>query len=439
MARHDTKILGGRLRILHDQLSRAYAQGDANAMRAALHDLADLAKMHDAKTSEFSSCPAMASEPDASSVDMEFSSDATRSAMLSLRAAADSLVANYHHSLQTFQRFRKAVSVLQQATCFSETPDILEQLRELFDLKAFTLALGEEAYGSVASPHCPVLPEATLQSVTKQLQQRHSEHKAQYIGSVEKCVHIAPAIAELTAHAPEGSCFVALLTPAGTTAPPGLAILLDSRPDRYSPSQATDFLEHFINVMGQTVLEMLDRELLTRSHAVDDLTGAHTRAHLMRHGARLVRQAETHGEPLTALFLDMDRFKPINDTYGHDAGDAVLRAVGRLMQSLSRQHDLVARLGGDEFVALLPHTTLQGAESLRLRLQDELAALTLADVADVADETPLAASIGVALRAPGQDLGALLNAADKAMYAEKHAQPGRKATPPEQDKSDDYV
>jgi diguanylate cyclase (GGDEF)-like protein len=118
------------------------------------------------------------------------------------------------------------------------------------------------------------------------------------------------------------------------------------------------------------------------------------------------------------ILMDIDRFKPINDTYGHVAGDAVLRAVATLVSEMVRKNDLVMRYGGEEFAIVLPNTSVRTlvriAETLRAAIAEQ--AITLAD----GTELRVTASFGVATgRRGGADWEALIEAADQALYAAK--------------------
>lgn len=119
---------------------------------------------------------------------------------------------------------------------------------------------------------------------------------------------------------------------------------------------------------------------------------------------------------LAAVMLDIDHFKRINDTWGHDVGDQVLRHFAALLQAQVRRDDVVARLGGEEFVLLLPGLLRDQVGGLLARLLDALrAARPLADRPDLA----YTCSAGVALVRPGEGAEALLRRADQALYVAK--------------------
>ena len=152
----------------------------------------------------------------------------------------------------------------------------------------------------------------------------------------------------------------------------------------------------------------------------DALTGLPNRFLLQRLLERALAARRRLGHELAVSFIDLDGFKPINDAHGHEAGDAVLRAVGERLQESLRGDDIVARLGGDEFVVVLTH--LNGAGAVRDTLQRLLECLRgpikLASGAVVR----VSASLGVALcPSNGESSALLLRRADEAMYAAKGA------------------
>ena len=168
---------------------------------------------------------------------------------------------------------------------------------------------------------------------------------------------------------------------------------------------------------SQLTLQIQSEHLATEA-ATDPLTGLANRTGLARGGARL--QAE--GASCSVMLLDLDKFKPINDALGHDAGDAVLRAVAQRLQAQMRAGDLVARLGGDEFVILLagplPEAQLAAlAERLRAQVREP--------VEFQGHRLTVGVSIGIA-RCPsdGSNLTDLIRYADQAMYGAKQTQSG---------------
>ncbi|WP_426135853.1 diguanylate cyclase [Pseudomonas sp. PWP3-1b2] len=152
----------------------------------------------------------------------------------------------------------------------------------------------------------------------------------------------------------------------------------------------------------------------TRAAQTDELTGLMNRRAFFEHAQLLYAQCRDNQQPLCALMMDMDHFKNINDTYGHQAGDQVLRQIGGVISASFRQSDLYGRLGGEEFAVLLPNTSLETARGIAEQLVKAIAGLVAEPVHG------LTASLGVAsIRGLDQDLHSLMNTADKALYRAK--------------------
>jgi diguanylate cyclase (GGDEF)-like protein len=149
----------------------------------------------------------------------------------------------------------------------------------------------------------------------------------------------------------------------------------------------------------------------------DQLTGLPNRLFLAAHLPGAIEQARSSGSLLAVLFLDLDRFKHINDSRGHETGDKLLKEVARRIRSTTREGDLVVRMGGDEFIVVLK--TVRNTEQIQetaARINDALAAPVLVD------DRPLVTtvSIGVSLYPrDGTDMGELLRHSDTAMYQAK--------------------
>ncbi len=147
----------------------------------------------------------------------------------------------------------------------------------------------------------------------------------------------------------------------------------------------------------------------------DALTGAYNRREMTAQLAAAVERQRRHAHPSTLLVLDLDHFKTVNDTLGHDAGDRVLQGLVALVQARMRRTDTLFRTGGEEFVLLMPDTPVPEALTLAEALRTQIA--TAAWLPD----RPVTASVGAAPLQPGQDVNAWLRAADQALYAAKAA------------------
>ncbi len=148
----------------------------------------------------------------------------------------------------------------------------------------------------------------------------------------------------------------------------------------------------------------------------DELTGLVNRRGFATAVRHALAACQRHGEPGLLILLDLDRFKAINDTYGHLAGDAVLKAVAELLQATLRKSDLVARLGGDEFAALLPRTRQAPGQKLATKLDRLVNSLR---VPYGRLQIPVSASIGWESFGPRSHPDRLIFAADRALYRAK--------------------
>ena len=151
--------------------------------------------------------------------------------------------------------------------------------------------------------------------------------------------------------------------------------------------------------------------------ATDALTGLPNRRAIDDHLKRLLAQAGRSLTPMSAILVDLDHFKEINDTYGHERGDEVLAAVGALMRTELRGADFAGRNGGEEFVVMLPDTDRAGAMRVAEHLREAMHSLALPGVT-----RPVTASFGVAaFPEDALDGATLLRLADRALYAAKQS------------------
>lgn len=118
--------------------------------------------------------------------------------------------------------------------------------------------------------------------------------------------------------------------------------------------------------------------------------------------------------PLSAIMIDLDHFKTINDTYGHSIGDAVIRALAGLMKKHTAGRGYAGRWGGDEFLIILPGSTLETAEMLSIHLKDDLLHAHI-----LPDDFPVSASFGVTIARPGELEQSFYKRVDNALYTSK--------------------
>ena len=163
-----------------------------------------------------------------------------------------------------------------------------------------------------------------------------------------------------------------------------------------------------------------DNVQMTIEMAVTDgLTGLHNRRYLERHLSGLVQQAVARSKPLSALVLDIDHFKAINDAFGHAVGDDALREFSRRLRKTVRGIDLACRMGGEEFVVVMPDTDSALALVVGERLRQQIGHEPFA-VADGRETIPVTVSIGIAsLSSPADTPEDLLKRADRALYQAK--------------------
>lgn len=186
---------------------------------------------------------------------------------------------------------------------------------------------------------------------------------------------------------------------------------------------------HPRELLARVRVQLRLRQLTAELRAVNDtlkaitvtdaLTGLANRRRLDETLVIEVARAKRYGTPLSLAVVDVDHFKRVNDTWGHDAGDEVLRGLARTLDQGVRRTDLASRLGGEEFVVLMPHTPLNGAKDVAERLRTAFGASTFAICGT---EVRCTVSIGIAAldASKGIDDGQkLLKAADVALYQAK--------------------
>ena len=195
-------------------------------------------------------------------------------------------------------------------------------------------------------------------------------------------------------------------------------------PERFSSQMATDFLERLSNVLSVCLENTLNFELLRRTSLIDTLTGVNNRRFFDQRMSEEMDRVQRSGENLSCLFLDIDFFKSVNDTYGHQVGDRVLTAVAGEIRSQLRNNDVLARYGGEEFVSLLSGASERKAIEVGERIRQRVEKHTV----ETADNkfVKVTISVGVATFDPEISVDTekaegswLVESADHALYDAK--------------------
>jgi diguanylate cyclase (GGDEF)-like protein len=194
--------------------------------------------------------------------------------------------------------------------------------------------------------------------------------------------------------------------------------------ERFTSQMGTDFLERLCCILGVCLENTLNFELLRRTSLIDTLTGVNNRRFFDQRIGEEIDRVQRSGECLSCLFLDIDYFKSVNDTYGHQVGDRVLAEIAGEIRSQLRNNDVLARYGGEEFVSLLcgapQSSAVEVAERIRQRVENHM--IHTADNKRV----KITVSIGVATFEPQHsgkadpfDPARLIEFADHALYDAK--------------------
>ncbi len=337
-----------------------------------------------------------------------------------------SLVDTVQHNERTLRRFQNVELRLIGAQDFASFLDTLfSHLPQEFSLASVTLWLDD---------HAPMLLELLEPRAVEALGQpglmtsREGGLVAQglcgdgrpWLGQGNELDELARRAFFGNTHAPASAIMLPL---AAGNKVSGYLCLGSNDPLRFGEGMATDILERFASIVTASLDNVAHRERLKQLGMTDALTGLANRRYFDERLREEVMRAVRYGAPVACLFIDVDSFKRINDTYGHHTGDRALTAVAACVRQQVRLGDTVSRYGGEEFAALL-----QGdrADALIVaeRVRQAVERLELQD--DRGERIALTVSIGVAARTmtggtteAAASCHAMMEEADRAMYQAK--------------------
>ncbi len=229
---------------------------------------------------------------------------------------------------------------------------------------------------------------------------------------VQKHAELFPAVGDL------GS--VALLPLIRQQQLIGCLNLGSRNPSRFQTGIGTQFLQHMAAVVAACIENARLHEEIKLVGLRDPLTGVNNRRFFDQRIEEEVSRAKRQETPLSCLFVDLDHFKRVNDQYGHQAGDFILKKVATLINDSLRSTDVMARYGGEEFVILLTDTDTTTALDIAVRMREQIAAMHF--IVSYGRKVQITLSVGLAtldINSPLQTSKQLLQAADQAVYAAK--------------------
>jgi two-component system cell cycle response regulator len=165
-------------------------------------------------------------------------------------------------------------------------------------------------------------------------------------------------------------------------------------PSRFTPAMGTDFVEHMASIIAICLENVISNEMLKYIGLTDSLTGVYNRRYIDRRLREEVARARRQDYRISVMYIDIDHFKLVNDTVGHQGGDEVLREVAARIKAELRLSDALGRFGGEEFVVLLINAELDNATMVAERIRASMAAHPFA--LSMGGSLPVTVSIGVA-------------------------------------------
>lgn len=225
-------------------------------------------------------------------------------------------------------------------------------------------------------------------------------------------------------HLPCGCVSVALLPIMNQGELVGSLNLGSCTVERFAIGSGTDFLERLASIFAICLENALNHDRIKRVGLTDPLTGVNNRRYFESRCLEEITHARRHGLPLACMFLDVDKFKRINDTFGHQSGDKVLHNVAGLIKLQLRANDVIARYGGEEFIVLLPQTAVAQACDIAERIRSAMSSHPFQAISGEGIQVTISIGISMLTAEPaGKDIGALtgkfIGLADEALHQAK--------------------
>ncbi len=318
---------------------------------------------------------------------------------------------------------RRELQLLQAPDLDSLLHEMTRGLRDSFDLRCVSVVLrdpGHDIRHLLLATNVDRNPDLILVDTLMGLAPQYIALRRPWLGPFAACDH------SMIVASPGGLASIAMIPLRCRDELIGSINLCSSDVNRFTAHHASDFLAHLGAIASFCIENAVNRARLRRSGFTDVLTGWHNRRYLQARMKEELARACRDRSTLVCMMLDIDHFKRVNDTWGHAAGDNVLREMAQRIDAEVRASDVAARFGGEEFVILLPNTTSVDGHLIAERIRNAVAAapFQLPDGGQVA----VTVSIGIAEFAPGagdadlKSLGEeLIARADVALYGAKAA------------------
>jgi two-component system, cell cycle response regulator len=343
-----------------------------------------------------------------------------------LRRQLKAFVAQARENEAKLQRFKEYELALISATSIAELLHlVLNVYPETFHLDCISLILLDPEYELVrmmeaGGSQLEEMPNLLVETEASVLQAYFPNNLLPRIGpDTEGGLHLFPPQTQtIRSHA----CLPMLRNDELV----GILNLGSYDPQRFMPGSGTEFLERLASIVAICLDNCANHQRVKQLGLTDPLTKVNNRRYFDQRLGEEATRVQRHQQPLSCMFLDVDFFKRINDTQGHQAGDRVLQQVAQLIGKQLRHSDILSRYGGEEFVVLLPSTPIEDCREIAERIRQGIAAHAF----DVECEEPLRLTISIGLcclehipmeQSPQDYAQSMLACADQAVYQAKES------------------